>query len=225
MSGSHGAGCVMCPRGTYKPGTTAPSQPCTACGPGMTTTRSGATSPEECGCDYASWGPHYGTCTMRSDGLPFWECSRGAWGKSCNNTCPGGTGDAQCHGQGDCDDGIDGTGTCQCIDGVWGQECQHACPGGTGVDQCYSNGHCDDGVDGTGECASPRGPLLLKCFKASSPAALSGTLVQKSSRSTLFATIDLPECGAFFGKQLLWQVRNASSCTVAQAIVTFRQRW
>ncbi len=88
-------------------------------------------------------------------------CSEGRYGDPCVD-CPGGSGDAQCSGNGTCDDGAPGTGVCTCATNFAGADCSACVPDHFGpacdpCPECLNSGVCGDGSGGSGACVCPTG--------------------------------------------------------------------
>lgn len=127
-SGLSGTGVCTCDPGYFGAdcASECPGGAATPCN-GNGTCASGATGDGTCTCNAAFTGAD---CT---EVVP--ECADGFFGADCLSECPGGTGAAQCSGNGICADGRIGTGACTCDAGYVGADCallDPTCPVGSG---------------------------------------------------------------------------------------------
>ncbi len=160
--------CTQCKTGWAMPS-------CTQCadgywGPTCSNACPGGTGSAQCyghgTCNGGTGGN--GNCTSCQSGFDVGQncadCIDGKYGQNCENTCPGGTGSAQCKG-GSCIDGLNGNGSCTqcgghwtgtacdtCADGYGGSDCNAECPGGA-TNQCNGHGTCSAGKNVTPTCS------------------------------------------------------------------------
>jgi len=123
-----------------------------------------------CACA-GSWSGDTCNCKLGLDGTCI-ECADGSFGANCDS-CPGGSGIAQCNMHGICSDTLEGDGTCECdvdvrpggIGAFKGDACEACLSGDFYSDQCetcpnFQTQSCSAGltlIPGTSICVSSCG--------------------------------------------------------------------